>query len=38
MLSFVVVTKNQCAVSDKHLILIVGDSYILISLKLCVYY
>jgi len=37
VLSFVLVTENQCALSDKHLILVVSDSYILITLKLCMY-
>jgi len=36
--SFVVVTENQCALSDKHFILVVSDSYIPITLNLCVYY
>jgi len=38
VLSFVVVTENQYALSDKHFILVVSDFYILIALKLCMYY
>ena len=34
---FFVVPENQCAVSDKHLILVVSDSYILTTLKLCMH-
>jgi len=37
VLSFVVVNENQHALSDKHFVLVVSDSYILITLKLCVY-
>jgi len=36
VLSFVVVTENQCALSNKHFILAVSDSYILITLTLCI--